>query len=210
MTRSLPRTAIIVFVVLVVPLLLAVNGYRFTFDNPSVGGARAPFTLEYFSTTTCEGCRLFETVDLPQLEPLISGGELRLVFRDLPTAPPFEELSRNIFCLQTFEDFAALRRSAKANRDFDWDDLPVLHGRARAQHEQCVTDTAAAAIHQHNQSDFERRGFGATPAFTLVYAATGKAASTQWVGRPDTTALLHAMETLRSRVTEADNPRRDR
>lgn len=210
MTRPVPRIAIIVFVLLVLPLLMAVNGYRFTFDNPSVGDARAPYTLEYFSMATCEGCRTFETVDLMQLEPLISGGELRLIFRDLAAPPPFEELSRNIFCLQTFDDFAELRRSAKANRDFNWDDLPVLHGRARAEHEQCVTDTAAVSIHRHNQSDFERRGFPGTPAFTLVYAAAGKSASTHWAGRPDTPSFLHAMETLRSRVTEEENHRRER
>lgn len=210
MTRPAPRIAIIVFVVLVVPLLLAVNGYRFTFDNPSVGDVHAPYTLEYFSMASCDGCRDFETVDLLQLEPLISGGELRLIFRDLPAPAPFEELSRNIFCLQTFDDFAELRRSAKSDRDFKWDNLPVLHGRARAQHEQCVTDTAAGAIHRHNQTDFQRRGFPGTPAFTLVYVAAGKTASTHWAGRPDTPSFLHAMEMLRSRVTEDENHRRER
>ena len=200
MTRRTTSLLMIVALLCVVPLLLANANYRFTFDNPSVGEMRAPFTLEYFSMTECPSCREFEKADIASLEPLIESGQLRIIYRDLPSFS-HHEMGLRLFCLQEYDDYLGYRRAAKVDPDFTWHTLPVLHGRAMARHQQCLTTEAAPAIHRHNRIAFDRRGFEATPAFTLVFAADRKAIRTHWTGRPSVPAFFQTMNALRSSLS---------
>lgn len=182
------------------PFLLASGDYRFTFDNPSVGHRRAPFILEYFSVSDCSSCRDFEDSDIAWLEPLIDAGQLRIIYRDLPSFLG-SETERRLFCLQEYSDYLQYRRAAKTNPTFDWHALPTLNGRAMARYEQCLTTSAASEVHRHNRAEFDRRGFEATPAFTLVFAANRHSSSTHWTGRPTTPSFHHKMDLLRASVS---------
>ena len=73
----------VVLILLVAPLLAAVDSYRFTYTNPSIGNSNAPFILEYYSLVDCEPCAHFETLLLQPILEIVASGELRIIFRDI-------------------------------------------------------------------------------------------------------------------------------
>lgn len=207
MTKRASTLVLLAVILAAVPLLLAAEIYRFTYDNPSIGAADAPFTLEYFSMPGCSSCLEFEKTDIEMLQPLIQSGELRMIYRDLPVIDDRDGGSRKLFCLQEHGDYRTHRRAAKLDSAFEWSTLPPLSGRAKARHQECLESQAPITVQSHNQADFTRRGFAATPAFTLVFAENQKAAKAHWTGRPSALAFMQAMETLQAQVGASD-PRR--
>ena len=58
-----------------------------TFDVMSKGDADAPAVLVEYASVTCTHCRDFHENTLPELQPRIDAGELRLEFREFLTGP---------------------------------------------------------------------------------------------------------------------------
>lgn len=175
--------------------LLADDGYRFTFDNPSVGAPDAPFVLEYFSVVDCSPCRSFEVNHLDQLLAQVDQGTVRIVFRDMPPAAAALHQAIQIFCLQEFPDFVA-RRIAGKRLGQAAPPLPDLRNKARARYSACLKDAQPAQIMTHNQEAFEHLGFLGTPSFTLS-ARHHDAVVTRHFARPiDLQQLIDAMHDL--------------
>lgn len=65
---------------------LTVEPYRP--DDRTLGSAEAPVTLTAYISTTCSHCARWHTMDLPAFKAkYIDTGQVRLVYRDLPTPP---------------------------------------------------------------------------------------------------------------------------
>lgn len=65
---------------------LTVEPYRP--DDRTLGSPDAPVTLTAYISTTCSHCARWHTVDLPAFKAkYIDTGQVRLVYRDLPTPP---------------------------------------------------------------------------------------------------------------------------
>ena len=202
--KSWPQWLLVLAILCAVPFLVANAEYRFTFDNPTDGRSTAPFVLEYFSLVECVECRRFESEDLVALEPLIATGQIRVVYRDMPSLID-AKLSTRLFCLQEYDHYSELRREAKLDPNFDWTSLAHLTGRSKARFEQCLETDAAGDVQRHNRADFMSRGLMGTPAFTLVYTDARQATRTSWSGRTTRAAFIEAMDTLRDDVGHSMN-----
>lgn len=57
-------------------------------DDRTVGAADAPVTLTVYLSATCGHCANWHTNDLPAIKAkYVDGGQVRIVYRDLPTPP---------------------------------------------------------------------------------------------------------------------------
>lgn len=156
----------LLLVLLIALPLLADDGYRFTFDNPSIGVTDAPFVLEYFSVVDCSPCRSFEINHLDLLLAQVDQGNVRIVFRDMPPSAPALHQAIKVFCLQEFPDFVA-RRIAEKRLGQAAPPLSHLRNKARARYSACLEDVQPAQIMTHNREAFDRLGFVGTPSFAL-------------------------------------------
>jgi len=205
MTRISRTTLLLSALPLAVPLLTAAATFQFTFTNPAIGSNRALFVLEYFSMAECSPCRRFELSTLPSIQSLLDQGELRIVFRDLPSEPSSLPFSRQLFCLQEYSDFLDRRLQAKRSEAFDWGSLPRLSGLHKARHEQCLNQPAADAVHAVNQSDFDKRQLTGTPAFSLSYVHQDGVAQTHWSGPTSTIRLQSQLHQLKASVSHSES-----
>lgn len=193
MSRQAAHWLGFVVILLTLPFLLAIGQYRFTYDNPSIGDPNAPYRLEYFSIPGCSACREFESIDLEALVPLIDAGRLYLVYRDLPSFADDTFQDRQTFCLQEHGGYLHVRRKLRSQPDFNISTLPRLSRLGEARYRECLTSSAIPSIWSHNHQDFERRGFVATPSFTLVASGASPVTRTHWTGRPRMLALIRKL-----------------
>jgi len=192
--HPIPRRWLLLLLLVALPLL-ADDGYRFTFDNPSVGSADAPFVIEYFSAVDCSPCRFFESNHLQQLLDQVDQGSVRIVFRDIAPATPSLHDAIRLFCLQEFPDFLS-RRIAEKRLGQAAPPLPDLRNKARARYSSCLKDVQPAQIMTHNREAFDRLGFVGTPSFTLSARHYGAVITRRFARPTDPQQLIDAMHDM--------------
>lgn len=156
--------------------------YRFTYTNPTVGDTDAPVLLEYFSSVDCAYCLTFERDTLGALRDLIDGGELQVVFRDIPPPHPYMSIANDIFCVQEFPDYLSARLAYKQGPGTIQNIQPQLSGRKGERFNQCLSNLAAWPVLQHNKQTFDRLQFPGTPGFRLTARVAGRPVVTQFAG----------------------------
>lgn len=141
-----------------------------------LGRADAPVTIIEYASFTCHLCGDWHQLVLPEFKRrFIDTGRVKLVFRNLPTAPP--ELSYPAAAMarcaepdRFFDTAAALFRGQSAlmqgGSQDDWYAGAVqASGRTRAQIDACVARPEIRNLIENEVAQANAAGVSSTPAF---------------------------------------------
>lgn len=123
----------------------ATSGVPASMPNDRIlGRADAPVTIIEYASYTCSHCAVFNTTVLPSVkERFIDTGKVRLIYRDLPTAP-----------LQVSASLAALARCSAPDRFFDVTEY-LFGGQDAAFRSQDLTSWMRGAIPHSGRTEEE-------------------------------------------------------
>lgn len=141
-----------------------------------IGRADAPVTVVEYASFTCSHCAAWTNDVMPAFKArYIDTGQVRLVFRDLPTAPA-----------QVAATAAAISRCAAPGKFYDvarslmagqaaafaagdarqwYMDAIAATGRSQAEVEACLSDPATGQALQHDIAAAQAAGVNSTPTF---------------------------------------------
>jgi protein-disulfide isomerase len=147
-----------------------------TAADRSIGRADAPVTVVEYASFACHLCADWHQFVWPAFrQRLVDTGQVRFVFRNLPTPPqeislPGASLARCAAPERFFDVTAALMRGQAAvlrggNRE-DWYALAIAaSGRTEAQIEACATTPAVLEAINRDVAGARAAGATSTPAF---------------------------------------------
>tara|TARA_R110002167_G_scaffold15735_5_gene62549 strand:- start:3383 stop:3991 length:609 start_codon:yes stop_codon:yes gene_type:complete len=145
-----------------------------TASDRSIGRADAPVTVVEYASFACTHCSDWHQVVYPEFKRrFIDTGQVRLVFRNLPTAP--EDLAVSAAALARCADperfydvVSTLMRGQRAvlygGDQGDWFDSAIaVSGRTRAQIEACIALPATRAAIEADIDGADAAGVHSTP-----------------------------------------------
>lgn len=147
-----------------------------TASDRVLGRADAPVTVIEYASFACHHCADWHTFVFPLFKQrLIDTGQVRFVFRNLPTEPsemslPGAALARCAVPDRFFDVTSALMRGQAATLrggtlDAWFAPAITASGRTRAQIDACVAQPATRAAIQRDIQSAEAAGIDSTPAF---------------------------------------------
>jgi protein-disulfide isomerase len=147
-----------------------------TAADRALGRADAPVTVIEYASFTCHHCADWHQMVFPAFKQrLVETGQVRFVFRNLPTAPA--ELSMSAAAMahcaapeKFFDVVSALMRGQPAvlrgGRQEDWYAPAIAaSGRTAAQLNACANEPATRAAIQRDVNGAVAAGVDGTPAF---------------------------------------------
>lgn len=147
-----------------------------TAADRTLGRADAPVTVIEYASFSCHHCADWHQLVFPAFKArFIDTGQVRFVFRNLPTDPeqmslPGAALARCAAPDKFFDVAGALMRGQSAvlrgGKLEDWFDPAVaVSGRTRAQIDACVATPATRAAIQRDIDSAVAAGVNSTPSF---------------------------------------------
>jgi protein-disulfide isomerase len=178
-----PRSLLVLMVALLAPLAtasapaIAVEPVApATAADRSIGRADAPVTVIEYASFACGACANWHQFVYPVFKQrLIDTGQVRLVFRNLPTQPeemslPAAALARCAAPEKFFDVVSALMNGQAAvlrggSMDDWWTPAIAVSGRTRAQINACTTTPATRAAINRDIETAHAADAHSTPAF---------------------------------------------
>jgi protein-disulfide isomerase len=147
-----------------------------TAEDRTLGRADAPVTVVEYASFACSHCADWHQLVYPAFKArFIDTGQVRYVFRNLPTPPedlslPGAALARCAAPERFFEVAAALMHGQSAalrggTRDDWYAPAVAVSGRTRAQLDACATTPATRAAINRDIESAEAAGVDSTPTF---------------------------------------------
>ncbi len=147
-----------------------------TAQDRSIGRADAPVTVIEYASFACPACASWHEMVYPVFKQrFVDTGRVRLVFRNLPTAPdemslPAHALARCAAPDRFFDAASALMRGQAGvlrggTLEAWYAPAIAVSGRTRAQIDACVTTPATRAAINRDVESARAAGAGYTPTF---------------------------------------------
>jgi protein-disulfide isomerase len=141
------------------------------------GSTDAPVVLVEYSDFQCPWCGRFFTEVMPQIEPMIEAGDVRLIYKHFPILGPASDVAaRAAECASQQGDFWSLhdwlfanQTSWKASGDVETSilDAAATLGYDRAALDTCLDDPAILQAVSQDVQETQTFGFQGTPSFML-------------------------------------------
>ena len=142
----------------------------------SMGSEDAPVTIVEYASVTCPHCAAWNAEVWPQIKSrYVDTGQVRYVFRELPTPPTQIAVAGFLLARCAGEDryFAMLdsmmrnQRALIANPRQELLNLARTAGMSEEEFNQCVTDQEAASALESRVRDASAAGVTSTPYFLI-------------------------------------------